>query len=105
MNDTLLRTVIASVPACLLLAGAVPWFSRVRTVLGFLQVVGAGSLLVVVLVHSFEALHLFAWVNWGSEYSPGHYLDLLSAILGLTLFPFGYLLQALATPSRSGDGR
>ena len=100
MNDTLLRSVIASVPACLLLAGAVVWFSRVKTVPALLQLVGAGSLLVVALVHAFEALHLFAWMNWGLEHSPGHYLDLLSAILGLTFFPIGYLLHALTTPSR-----
>ena len=34
-----------------------------------------------------------AW-NWGLEHSARHYLDLLSAILGLALFPTGYLLQA-----------
>ena len=100
MNDTFFRTVIASVPACLLLAGAAVSFSRVRTVPTFLQLLGAGSLLVVVLVHAFEALHLFAWMNWGFEHSRGHYLDLLSAILGFSLFPLGYLLQALTTPSR-----
>lgn len=104
MNETLFRTVIASVPACLISAGAVVWFSRLKTVPALLQLVGAGSLLVVVLAHACEALHLFAWMNWGSEHSPGHYLDLLSAILGFTLFPLGYLLQALTKPSQSMDG-
>lgn len=98
VNETLFRTVIASVPACLLVAGAVIFFFRVKTVLALLQLVGAGSLLVVVLVHVFEALHLLPWMNWGLQHSPGHYLDLASAILGLTLFPLGYLLQALTMP-------
>jgi len=31
----------------------------------------------------------------GSEHSVGHYLDLGGAVLGLTLFPIGYLLHAL----------
>lgn len=29
------------------------------------------------------------------EHSVGHYLDLWGAVLGLTLFPIGYLLHAL----------
>ncbi len=35
-------------------------------------------------------------MQWGHENSVGHYLDLSSAVLGLTLFPLGYLFQALA---------
>ena len=48
--------------------------------------------MLVVLTHLCEALHLFPWMRWGSEHSIGHYLDLWSAVLGLTLFPIGYLL-------------
>ena len=95
MNPALLRSLIAALPACLLFSGAIIWFSRRRTIPAFLQVTGAGSLLVVVLVHIFEALQLFFQMQWGLAHSAGHYLDLSSAILGLTLFPFGYFLQAL----------
>jgi hypothetical protein len=49
----------------------------------------------VVLAHICEALHLFPWTHWGLEHSVGHYLDLWSAVLGLILFPIGYLLHAL----------
>jgi hypothetical protein len=48
------------------------------------------------VTHVSEAVHLFPWMHWGQEHSAGHYLDLCSAILGLTLFPIGYLLHALA---------
>ena len=51
--------------------------------------------MVVVLAHLCEAIHLLPWMRWGSEHSIGHYLDLVSAISGLTLFPIGYLLDAL----------
>ena len=61
----------------------------------FLQLLGAGCLMVVVLAHICEALHLFPWMRWGSEHSVGHYLDLWSAVLGFTLFPVGYLLHAV----------
>lgn len=47
----------------------------------------------VVFTHIFEALHLFPFMQWGSPHSVGHYLDLTSAILGLTLFPLGFLFQ------------
>jgi hypothetical protein len=95
MDPILIRSLIATLPACLLFSGAIISFSRGRTTPAFLQVTGAGSLLVVVLVHIFEALQLFSQMHWGLEHSAGHYLDLSSAILGFTLFPIGYLLQAL----------
>lgn len=95
MNRALLRSLIAALPACLLFSGASISFSRRRTIPAFLQVTGAGSLLIVVLVHIFEALHLFSQMRWGLEHSAGHYLDLSSAILGFMLFPIGYLLRAL----------
>jgi hypothetical protein len=75
------------------------WFdSRVlqtKDTISFLQVLGAGCLVMVVLTHLSEALHLFPWMHWGLEQSVGHYLDLWSAVLGITLFPIGYLLHAL----------
>ena len=61
----------------------------------FLQLLGAACLVVVVLAHLFEALHLFPWMNFGHPHSIGRYLDFWSAVLGLTLFPVGYLLHAL----------
>jgi len=50
---------------------------------------------VVILTHVYEALHLLPWMRWGLEDSPGHYLDLSSAIFALKLFLIGYLLHAL----------
>jgi hypothetical protein len=47
----------------------------------------------VVLAHGCEALHLFPRMHWGEEHSAGHYLDLSSAVLGLTLFPLGFVLH------------
>jgi hypothetical protein len=96
MNDILLRAVIALLPASMLLSGAVLLFRRRRSVSLLLQVFGAGCLLMVILIHVAEALHLFPWMGWGLEGSAGHYLDLWSAFLGLALFPLGYLMHAIA---------
>jgi hypothetical protein len=100
MNITLLKSVVALIPAGMLLFGSVVLFVGKKSVYSLFQLLGAGCLMVVVLTHVFEALHLFPWMHWGLEDSAGHYLDLTSAVLRLTLFPTGYLLCALA--KRSG---
>lgn len=96
MNVRLLSALVALLPAGMLFCGSAVLFFRSKSMGSFLQVFGAGSLVVVVLTHVSEALHLFPWMHWGLEHSVGHYLDLWSALLGLTLFPIGYLLYALA---------
>jgi hypothetical protein len=94
MNPTS-KALLALVPVCLLLTGAVILFLKRKTSGSLLQVVGAACLLVVVLTHVCEATHLFLMMHWGEERSAGHYLDLATAALGLILFPAGYLLDAL----------
>jgi len=91
----LFRALVAMVPASMLFFGSVILVFRGKTVCSSLQLLGAGCLVVVILAHVAEALHLLPWMRWGAEHSPGHYLDLWSAILGFTLFPLGYLLHAL----------
>jgi uncharacterized membrane protein len=82
-------------PACVLLAGSAMLFSREKTVCSLLQLLGAGGLVVVAVTHVAEALRWFPWMRWGLEDGAGHYLDLVSAVLGLALFPTGYLFHAL----------
>src|SRR5215469_7338912 len=96
MNMPLVKALAAFVPVCALFGGSVVLLIRVKTAWSGLQVVGAGGLVVVILAHLCEALHLLPWMGWGLEHSPGHYVDLLSAVLGATLFPLGYLVDALA---------
>jgi hypothetical protein len=91
----------ALVPVCMLFAGSAVLFSRGKTVCSFLQLLGAGCLVMVVLAHVSETLRLFPWMHWGLEHSAGHYLDLGSAVLGLTLFPVGYLFHALRSDTAS----
>jgi hypothetical protein len=50
----------------------------------------------VILTHVAEALHLFPAMRWGAPDSLGHYLDLSSAVLGVTFVPIGYILQRRA---------
>jgi len=95
MNPTLLVGLIVSALASVLFAGSIVLLHGGQTVWLFLQLVGAGCLVVVGLCHLSEALHLFPWMHSGLEHSVGHYLDFWSAVLGLTSFPIGYLFHAL----------
>lgn len=95
MNVALFKALLAFLPALVLLFGALVLYARRKTFYSFLQLFGAGCLVLVPITHVFEALHIFPWMHWGLEHSPGHYLDLSGAALGLTLFPFGYLLHAV----------
>src|SRR6266496_3370086 len=96
MNATLLKALVALAPTLMLFSGSVFLYVRTKTMSSLIQVVGAGCLMVVVLTHVCEALNLFPSMRWGAEDSIGHYVDLVSAGLGLCLFPIGYLTYALA---------
>jgi hypothetical protein len=61
------------------------------TIWRLLQLIGTACLVVVVLTHVAETLELFPEMGWGLPTSPGHYLDLVSAILGCTLLPLGFI--------------
>jgi succinate dehydrogenase/fumarate reductase cytochrome b subunit len=96
MNLRLVKSLLALLPTSMVALGSAILFLRGKTLGSILQVVGAGCLVIVVLTHFCEGLHLFPWMRWGDEHSIGHYVDLVSVVLGLTLFPIGYLLYALS---------
>jgi len=43
-------------------------------------------------------------MNWGAANSAGHYLDLVSAIAGVTLLLFGLLLRVIKIANRQTPG-
>lgn len=94
MNATLLKSLIALTPGIMLLFGAALHFRKDRRASSLLQLLGAASFLLVIFAHLSEALQWFPAMGWGQEHSVGHYLDLVGATLGATLFPLGYLLHA-----------
>jgi len=52
---------------------------------------GCACLLIVALTHVAERFNIFPDMGWGLPDSPGHYLDLFSAVAGI-----GLLLSGLA---------
>src|SRR5207302_8371345 len=100
MNDAAVKAFVALIPVCALFTVTTIIFVRRRSMSSFLQLVGAAGLVAVVLTHVFEGLRVFPRMGWGSQHSVGHYLDLLSAILAVTLFSLGYLIHAVNARER-----
>ena len=71
------------------------WRVHITIVWRLLQIFGVVCLIVVVLTHIAERLQLFPGMGWGQPNSIGHYLDLISAILGGVLLLVGSLGNAL----------
>jgi|SRR5215831_16266458 len=99
MDTMLFKAFAASLPIGLLLIGSLITCSRGINASSILQVAGAACLMVVVIAHLCEALHVFPWMRWGEENSAGHYLNVTGVALGISLFPLGYLLQAVGRAS------
>lgn len=93
MSTILGRAAVFLVPILALLAISALSYLRNKTLPPFLQLVGAGFLLVVVLAHLCEAFSVLPSMGWGKEDSPGHYLDLSSAVLGVVFFAVGSVLS------------
>lgn len=100
MNVVLLKEGIGLMVTSVLLVWSLAVFIRAKTVGSSLQLLGTISLLVVVLTHMAEALHVFSFMRWGEPNSVGHRVDLLSAILGITCFPMGVVVRAFANRAR-----
>ena len=60
-----------------------------------LLLAGCGCLAVMAMTHLAEALHLLPGMGWGLPNSPGHYLDLFSAIAGIVLLSAAGLARLL----------
>jgi hypothetical protein len=62
---------------------------------------GIACLIVVVLTHVAERFEIFSSMGWGMPDSPGHYLDLASAIIGSALLAVGLVGDAIARRKNS----
>ena len=95
MHARLLKAIVSLVLTSALLVALGVAFRRDRVIGALIDLGGAACLLIVALTHLFEALKLFPSMRWGQPNSPGHYVDLLSAVLGVSLVLIGYLFRLL----------
>ena len=94
-NLTLLKALAGLILIGVLCASSTLTHRKKRSWSSAFQLAGGCFLLVVVASHICEALQLLAWMDWGAANSVGHYLDLVSAIAGVTLLSFGLFLRAV----------
>jgi hypothetical protein len=78
----------------------VPLFQKTQNLVRHGAPFSASLVLNRVLTHVAETLQLFPSMHWGLAHRVGHYVDLWSAGLGLTLFPLRYFLDALTGATR-----
>lgn len=88
--------IIISFVVLLALWASVIAFTRQKTVLACLQLIGSAFLAVMVCTHFAETYGVFPQMGWGLPHSAGHYIDLVSVWGGVTLFVLSYLLRKLA---------
>jgi hypothetical protein len=88
--------IIIGVVVLLGLCASVIAFTRDKTALAGLQLIGSFLLGVMVCTHFAERYHAFPQMGWGLPHSAGHYIDLVSAWGGVMLFVLSFLLRKLA---------
>ncbi|HJZ73416.1 MAG TPA: hypothetical protein VKE51_16855 [Vicinamibacterales bacterium] len=93
MNATVIKAMVVFVLVALVLMYSAAAFWRQRTAWSSLLFIGALFVVVVVLTHVAEALHLFPAMGWGEPRSVGHYVDLTSAVVGIVLLALGVVLR------------
>jgi hypothetical protein len=61
----------------------------------YMLLAGCACLVVVVLMHVAERLSIFPSMGWGLPDSPGHYLNLFSAVAGVGLLVIGLVVRQI----------
>lgn len=92
MNEALLRSLVGLAIVSVIVLVSVLMLRRERTSGARIQVAGSALLVIVVVVHIFEALGVFPQMGWGRPDSVGHYIDLASGVTGLALVAGGFVL-------------
>ena len=92
MSASALKGLLALVAACVFLAVCVVLFLTRRGLSSTLQALGIGCFGVMALTHVFEKFSILPELGWGRPHSVGHFIDLVAALLGVTLVTTGFLL-------------
>src|SRR5690242_17379662 len=93
--------VVIGLPVFAAFGSSIALFARELTSWSAIQLVGAMCMVMVVIVHVAESLHVVPSMNWGLPNSAGHYVDLVSAVSGIVLFPMGYLCRIVSRRKNS----
>jgi hypothetical protein len=103
MSAAVLNGLLALTAACVFFGVSVILFLTRRGFVSALQALGIGCFAVMALTHVFEAFSILPSLGWGRPHSVGHFIDLVAALLGVTLVTTGFLLRYIYRDSRRSD--
>ena len=93
MSASVLKGLLALAAASVFLGVCVVLFLTRRGLTSALQALGIGCFGVMALTHVFEEFSMLPELGWGRPHSVGHFIDLMAALLGLTLVSTSFLLR------------
>src|SRR6266513_1460445 len=105
MGAAVLKGLLALAAACVFLGVSVVLFRTRRSFASALQAWGIGCFAVMALTHVFEAFSILPALGWGRPHSVGHLIDLVAALLGVTLVTTSFLLRYLGRVARDTHAR
>lgn len=92
MSASAVKGLLALVAACVFLGVCVALLWTRRGVSSTLQALGIGCFGVMALTHVFENFSILPELGWGRPHTVGHFIDLVAALLGVTLVILSFLL-------------
>ena len=93
MSASALKGLLALAAAFVFLGVCVVLFLTRRGLSSTLQALGIGCFGVMALTHVFEKFSILPDLGWGQPHSVGHFIDLVAALLGVTLVTTSFLLS------------
>jgi|SRR5882762_6787934 len=93
MSAAVLKGLLALAAACVFLGTSVILLLTRRGFVSTLQALGLGCFAVMALTHVFKAFSILPALGWGHPHSVGHLIDLVAALLGVTLVMTSFLLR------------
>ena len=92
-SPVVLKGLLALVAVGVFLCVSAALFRTRKSFGSALQALGIGCFAVMALTHVFEAFSILPALGWGQPHSVGHFIDLVSALLGVTLVTTSFLLR------------
>jgi len=103
MNAAILKGLLALAGACVFLGVSASLLLTRRSLGAVLQALGLGCFGVMALTHFFEAFSILPALGWGKPHTIGHFIDLVAAVLGVTLVTASFWLGGVRGDPRRGD--
>jgi hypothetical protein len=103
MSAAVVKGLLALAAACVFLGVSLILFLTRRGFASALQALGIGCFAIMALTDVFEAFSILPSLGWGRPNSVGHFINLVAALLGVTLVTTSFLLRYAYRDSGRSD--